>query len=106
MLANLPLRETMGKMKYWMTALGFGLAASSCAFASVAADNVQRSAVPAHDRFIGNECTDRSIKPFARPKDSALSDDVLRAALTLVKGMAGATNHMGVTSVCGERSAL
>jgi hypothetical protein len=80
----------MEKTKYWMAALafGFGLTASGSAFASVAADNVQRSAVPASDRFIGNECTDRSIKPFARPKDSALSDDVLRAALTLVKGMA------------------
>ncbi|MDN7176572.1 hypothetical protein M0D69_00745 [Caballeronia sp. SEWSISQ10-4 2] len=96
----------MGKTKHWVAAFGFGLAASSCAFASVAADNVQRSAVPPNDRFIGNECTDRSIKPFARPKDSALSDDVLRAALTLVKGMAGATDHMGVTSVCGERSAM
>jgi hypothetical protein len=98
----------MEKTKYWMAALafGFGLTASGSAFASVAADNVQRSAVPASDRFIGNECTDRSIKPFARPKDSALSDDVLRAALTLVKGMAGGTDHMGVTSVCGERSAL
>jgi len=106
MLANLSLRETMEKTKYWVAlAFGFGLAASS-AFASVAADNVQRSAVPASDRFIGNECTDRSIKPFARPKDSALSDDVLRAALTLVKGMAGGTDHMGVTSVCGERSGL
>ena len=94
----------MGKMKYWMTALGFGLAASSCAFASVAADNVQRSAVPANDRFIGNECTDRSIKPFARPKDSALSDDMLRAALILVSGFASGSARGAETGVCGERS--
>src|SRR6266851_7936172 len=98
----------MEKTKYWVVALAFGfwLATTGSAFASVTADNVQRSAVPANDRFIGNECTDHSIKPFARPKDSALSDDVLRAALTLVKGMAGGTNHMAVTSVCGERSAM
>ncbi|SAL60817.1 hypothetical protein AWB69_06755 [Caballeronia udeis] len=92
----------MKKTKYW--AAGFALAASSCAFANIAEDNLVRSAAPANDRVMGNECTDRSIKPFARPKDSALSDDMLRAALILVSGFASGSNRGAETGVCGERS--
>ncbi|WP_213763505.1 hypothetical protein [Caballeronia sp. dw_19] len=94
----------MKQTKYWVAA--FALAASGCAFANVAADNVIRSAAPANDRVVGNECTDKSIKPFARPKDSTLSDDMLRTALTLISGLAGGSNRGAATGVCGDRSPL
>jgi len=94
----------MKKTKYWAAA--FALAASGCAFANVATDNVIRSAAPANDRVMGNECTDKSIKPFARPKDSTVSDDMLRTALTLISGLAGGSNRGAATRVCGDQSAL
>ena len=94
----------MEKTKYWVAALA--LTASSCAFANVAADNVIRSAAPANDRVMGNECTDKSIKPFARPKDSTLSDDMLRTALTLISGFARGSNRGAATGVCADHSAL
>ncbi|WP_158936540.1 hypothetical protein [Burkholderia sp. S171] len=94
----------MKKTKYWVAA--FALAASGCAFANVAADNVIRSAAPANDRVMGNECTDKSIKPFARPKDSTVSDDMLRTALTLISGFATGSSRGTAPLVCGDRSAL
>jgi hypothetical protein len=94
----------MKKTKYLLAT--FALTASSCVFANTAADNVRLSAAPPKDRVAGNECTNRSIQPFARPKDSTLSDDALRVALNVIKGAAGASDHMAVTSACGERSAL
>lgn len=94
----------MKQTKYWAAA--FALAVSGSVFANVAADNVIRSAAPPSERVIGNECTDKTIKPFARPKDSTLSDDMLRTALTLISGLARGSNVGAATRVCGEQSAL
>ena len=94
----------MKRMKLWAAA--FALAASGSVFANVAADNVIRSAAPPSDRVMGNECTDKTIKPFARPKDSTLSDDMLRTALTLISGFARGSNLGAATRVCGDQSAL
>jgi hypothetical protein len=96
----------MKQTKYWAAAFALALAASGCAFANVAADNVIRSAAPANDRVMGNECTDKSIKPFARPKDSTLTDDMLRTALTLISGFASGSSRGAAPRVCGDQSAL
>jgi hypothetical protein len=79
------------------------LIASGRVFANTAADNVRLSAMPSKPSVMGNECTNRSIQPFARSKESSLSDDALRVALTLITGVAGASGH---TVACGEHSAL
>jgi hypothetical protein len=82
----------------------FLMAISGAAFANTAADNVRLSAVPSQERNVGNECTNRSIQPFARPKDSTLSDDVLRTTLILVTGAASADKRTAPTSACGNLS--
>jgi hypothetical protein len=104
MLVNWPLRENMKQKKYWAAA--FALAASGCAFANVAVDNVIRSAAPPSERIMGNECTNKTIKPVARPKDSTLSDDMLRTALLLISGFARGSNAEAATRVCGDQSTL
>jgi hypothetical protein len=91
----------MKNTKYLLSALA--LTASSCVFANTAADNVRLSAAPSKNSVMGNECTNRSIQPFVRPKESSLSDDALRVALTLIAEVAGASGH---TVACGEHSAL
>lgn len=91
-------------MTLWAAACA--LAASGSVFANVAADNVIRSAALPSDRAMGNECTDKTIRPFARPRDSTLSDDMLRTALTLVSGLAGGSNPVTAPRVCGDQSAL
>ncbi|SAL12643.1 hypothetical protein AWB64_00537 [Caballeronia sordidicola] len=78
----------------------------SNANANTAADNIRLSAAPLNHATLGNECTNRSIQPFARPNDNTASDDALRLALNVIKGMAGGTEHMALTKVCGENSAL
>jgi hypothetical protein len=78
----------------------------SNANANTAADNVRLSAVPLKDGAFGNECTNRSIRPFARPKDSSFSDDALRAGLVLLTGVTSGSYHSGPSSVCGDRSAF
>ena len=83
------------------------LTSSGCVYANTAAntaaDNVRLSAMPSKASVMGNECTNRSIQPFARSKESSLSDDALRVALTLITGVAGASGH---TVACSEHSAL
>jgi type IV pilus biogenesis protein CpaD/CtpE len=96
----------MKQEKYWAAAFALALAASGCAFANVATDNVIRSAVTPSEPITGNECTNKTIKPFARPKDSTLSDDMLRGALTLITGFARGSIAGAATHVCGDRSAL
>jgi hypothetical protein len=96
----------MKQKKCRAAAFALALAASGCAFANVATDNVIRSAAPPGERIMGNECTNKTIKPFARPKDSTLSDDMLRTALTLISGFARGSNAGAATHVCGDQSAL
>jgi hypothetical protein len=96
----------MKQKKCRAAAFALALATSGCAFANVATDNVIRSAAPPGERIMGNECTNKTIKPFARPKDSTLSDDMLRTALTLISGFARSSNAGAATHVCGGQSAL
>ena len=78
----------------------------SSANANTAADNVRLSAAPLNNGTFGNECTNRSIQPFARSKDSTFSADALRAGLVLLTGVASGGYHSGPSNVCGEQSAL
>ncbi|AME24230.1 hypothetical protein [Burkholderia sp. PAMC 26561] len=78
----------------------------SNANANTAADNVRLSATPLANSAYGNECTNRSIQPFARSKDSTFSDDALRAGLELLTGVASGGYHSGPSNVCGKNSAL
>jgi hypothetical protein len=96
----------MKQKKCRAAAFALALAASGCAFANVAADNVIRSAAPPGERIMGNECTNKTIKPFARPKDSTLTDDMLRTALTLISGFASGSSRGAAPRVCGDQSAL
>jgi hypothetical protein len=74
--------------------------------ANTAADNVRLSAAPLSNGTFGNECTNRSIQLFARPKGSTFSDDALRASLVLLTGVASGGYHSGPSNVCGDRSSL
>jgi hypothetical protein len=94
----------MKRTKYWAAVVA--LAASGSVFANVAADNVIRSTAPPSERVMGNECTNKTIKPFARPNDSTVSDDMLRTALTLLSGFARGSNPGAATRMCGDQSAL
>jgi hypothetical protein len=78
----------------------------STANASTAADNIRLSATPLANSAYGNECTNRSIRPFARSQDSTFSNDALRAGLELLRGIASGGYHSGPSNVCGENSAL
>ncbi|CAN7153612.1 hypothetical protein LJR029_000122 [Caballeronia sp. LjRoot29] len=94
----------MKQKEYWAAA--FALVASGGTFANVAPDNVIRSAAPPSEPIMGNECTNKTINPFAWPKDSTMSDDILRTAVTLISGFAHSSNPVTATRVCGDKSAL
>jgi len=90
---------------FFLSAGGVACVVSN-ANANTAADNVRLSATPLQNGTFGNECTNRSIRPFARPKDSSFSDDALRAGLVLLTGVASGGYHSGPSNVCGDRSAF
>ncbi|KQR90035.1 hypothetical protein ASG35_02070 [Burkholderia sp. Leaf177] len=100
----------MNKITRLMIALFVSAGGVACvvsnANANTAADNVRLSATPLQNGAFGNECTNRSIQPFARPKDSTFSDDALRVGLELVAGVASGGYHSGPSHVCGDRPAF